>query len=209
MIERLNQDPSVHGIILQAPLPQGFNLYRAQRAIVPEKDVEGVHPTNLGLLMSGRGGVPPCTAQSAFMLAQHTMGDLRGMEAVVIGHSVNVGRPLGQLLLLNAGATLNQCHVDTRDMAGHVKRADLVIVAVGKAGLLTANMLRPEAVVIDVGINRVRQPDGTSQIVGDAAEDVWSVASAVTPVPGGVGALTTTLLLEHTVNAAYHCLDRK
>ena len=206
LIQTLNNDASIHGIIIQAPLPQGFNLSRAQRVIAPEKDVEGVTPTNLGLLVSGKGGVPPCTAQSAFMLAQHTMGDLRGMEAVVIGHSVNVGKPLGQLLL-NAGATLTQCHVDTRDLISHVKRADLVIVAVGRAGLLTGSMIRSEAVVIDVGINRVRREDGTRHIVGDAAEDVWDVASAVTPVPGGVGALTTTLLLEHTVRAAYRSIE--
>ena len=200
-IEKLNADPDVHGVIIQAPLKDPFDLFQAQSLLSPAKDVEGVNPANLGLVMAGRSGIAPCTARSAVALAEHHLGDLKGLEATVIGSSVIVGKPVSQLLV-NAGATPRLCHIDTKDVASHCRDSDLVVVAVGRPGLLTADMVKPGATVIDVGINRVPGPDGKSRIVGDVAEDVWQVAGAVTPVPGGVGSLTTVILLEHTVSAA-------
>lgn len=204
LIEGLNADPAVHGILVQAPLPAPFDLVQAQGLIGPGKDVEGVNPANLGLLLAGRPGFAPCTACSGFALAEQGFAqlgkNLRGAEAVVVGASVIVGRPLAQLLI-RAGATVTLCHIDTRDCATHTRSADLVVVAVGKPGLLTAAMLGPGSVVVDVGINQV--PAGKKwKVVGDAAADVWDVAAAVTPVPGGVGSVTTAILLEHVVEAA-------
>jgi len=201
LIETCNADAAVHGIIVQAPLPGSFSLTQAQSLISPAKDVEGVSPANLGLVLAGRSGIAPCTARSAFALAEHAMGELRGVEAVVVGASVIAGRPVAQLLI-EAGATVRVCHIDTRDLAAHTREAELLVVAVGKAGLIGPDMVRPGATVIDVGINRVQQPDGKSGIVGDVAPAVAEVAGALSPVPGGVGSLTTTILLEHTVAAA-------
>ena len=200
-IEQLNVDPTVHGIIMQSPVPAGFDAFVAQSRISPDKDVECVGPANLGLLLAGRSTLAPCTALSAFALANEAIHDLRGVEAVVIGASTIVGKPIAQLLT-NAGATVTVCQITTRDAPAHCRRADLVIVAVGKAGLVTAAWIKPGAVVIDVGINRVSGAEGKSVTVGDVAADVLNVASAMTPVPGGVGALTTTILLESTVAAA-------
>lgn len=200
-IEQLNVDPTVHGIIMQSPLPAGFEAFVAQSRISPDKDVECVGPANLGLLLAGRSTLAPCTALSAFALAQEALPDMRGVEAVVVGASTIVGKPIAQLLT-NAGATVTVCQITTRDAAAHCRTADLVIVAVGKAGLVTASWIKPGAVVVDVGINRVTGADGKSATVGDVAASVFDVASAVTPVPGGVGALTTTILLESTVAAA-------
>lgn len=200
-IERLNLDSSVHGVIIQAPLPKGLDQDRVQALLSPTKDVEGVNPANLGLVLSGRPQVAPCTAQAAAALAAHHLGDLRGVEAVVVGASTIVGKPLAQLLLA-AGATVRVCHIDTRNLALHTRQAELVCVAVGRPGLITAEMLAPGATVIDVGINRIKGPDGKGKTVGDVAEDAWSVAGAITPVPGGVGTLTSTVLLEQTVAAA-------
>ncbi len=200
-IEQLNVDPSVSGIILQSPLPAGFDGNAAQGRISPDKDVEGVGPANLGLLLAGRPALAPCTALSAFALAREALPDLRGVEAVVVGASTIVGKPVAQLLTA-AGATVTVCQITTRDSAAHCRQADLVVVAVGKAGLVTPAWIKPGAVVIDVGINRLTGPDGKTLTVGDVAPAVAEVAGALTPVPGGVGALTTTILLESTVLAA-------
>ncbi len=202
-IEALNLDPLVHGIILQSPLPKELSDLQAQAQLSPDKDVEGVNPANLGLLLAGRQALAPCTALSAFTLAQEGLGraDLAGIEACVVGASVIVGKPIAQLLL-GAGATVTTCHIHTRDLKAHTRAADLVVVAVGKAGLITAEHIKPGAVVIDVGINRIAGKDGKSETVGDVAADVSAVALAITPVPGGVGSLTTTILLESTVAAA-------
>ena len=200
-IEQLNVDPSVSGIILQSPLPAGFDGNAAQGRISPDKDVEGVGPANLGLLLAGRPALAPCTALSAFALAQEALPDLRGVEAVVVGASTIVGKPVAQLLTA-AGATVTLCQITTRDSAAHCRQADLVVVAVGKAGLVTPAWIKPGAVVIDVGINRLTGPDGKTLTVGDVAPAVAEIAGALTPVPGGVGALTTTILLESTVLAA-------
>ena len=200
-IEALNIDPAVSGIILQSPLPPGFDSFSAQSRISPDKDVEGVGPANLGLVLAGRPALAPCTALSAFALAQEALPDLKGIEAVVVGASTIVGKPVAQLLTA-AGATVTLCQITTRDAAAHCRQADLVVVAVGKAGLVTSTWIKPGAVVIDVGINRIVGQDGKAITVGDVDPDVAAVAGWLTPVPGGVGALTTTILLESTVDAA-------
>lgn len=200
-IEQLNVDPAVHGIIVQNPLPEGFNALALHSRLSPDKDVECVGPANLGLLLAGTSTLAPCTALSAVALAREALPDLKGVEAVVVGASTIVGKPIAQLLTA-AGATVTVCQITTRDVAAHCRRADLVIVAVGKAGLVRADWIKPGAVVIDVGINRVVGADGKGITVGDVAPDVAQVAGALTPVPGGVGALTTTILLESTVAAA-------
>ncbi len=201
LIEALNLDPAVHGIILQSPFPQDLDAQAATAQLSPAKDVEGVGPANLGLVLAGRPALAPCTAVAAVDLARTALGDLGGVEAVVVGASTVVGKPIAQLLLA-AGATVTVCHILTRDLAAHTRRADLLFVAAGKAGLITGAHLKPGATVIDVGINRVAGPDGKSRIVGDVAPDAWEIAGRITPVPGGVGALTTTILLEATAAAA-------
>ncbi len=200
-IESLNLDPAVHGILLQSPLGEGFDAFQAQARLSPDKDVEGVGPANLGLLFSGRPALAPCTALSAVALAKEAIPDLRGVEAVVIGASIIVGKPVAQLLTA-AGATVTLCQITTKDVQAHSRRADLVVVAVGKAGLVKPDWIKPGAVVVDVGINRLTGPDGKSITVGDVDPAVATVAGALTPVPGGVGSLTTTILLESTVDAA-------
>ncbi|GDY11777.1 hypothetical protein LBMAG53_06550 [Planctomycetota bacterium] len=208
-IEALNADPEVHGIIVQSPLPAGIDDRAAKALIAPGKDVEAVGPARLGQLLAGVPGPAPCTAVAAVELARralleiHGTRDFTGIEAVVVGASTIVGRPVAQLLL-NAGATPTICHIGTRDLAEHTRKADLLIVAVGKAGLISASQVKPGAIVVDVGINRVIGPDGVAKTVGDVADDVWEVAGALTPVPGGVGAMTTTILLEATASAAAH-----
>ena len=222
VIEELNVDAGVHGIILQSPLRRfaqgqtpvgdGLSDFLAQALLSPDKDVEGVSPANLGMVLAGKPALAPCTAVAAVELAKAAAAmlgrDLRGMEAVVIGASTIVGKPVAQLLLA-AGATVTICHIDTRDLKSHTTKADLLVVAVGKPGLITASHVRPGAIVIDVGINRVPGPDGKSMIVGDVAPEVAEVAAALTPVPGGVGALTTTILLEATANAADRLADMR
>lgn len=206
-IETLNADDDVHGIILQSPLRRGdgtgpdLSDIQAQNLLSPSKDVEGVSPTNLGLVLAGRPALAPCTALAAVELCKAAMGDVRGVDAVVVGASTIVGKPIAQLLMA-LGATVTVCHIDTRDLKRHTQHADLIIVAVGKAGLIRPEHIKPGAVVIDVGINRVTGIDGKTRTVGDVDPTVTDVAGALSPVPGGVGALTTTILLESTTNAA-------
>lgn len=200
-IEALNVDASVHGIIVQSPLPAHLNDLQAQAQLSPDKDVEGVGPANMGLVLAGKPAAAPCTALAAVALAREAIPDLRGVEAVVVGASKIVGRPIAQLLLAQ-GATVTTCHIDTRDLAAHTRAAQLLVVAVGKAGLITADMVKPGAVVIDVGINRIPGAGGKTETVGDVHASVANVASALSPVPGGVGAMTTIVLMEATVAAA-------
>ncbi len=200
-IETLNADQSVHGIIVQAPLPAHLQGDAVLAQLSPAKDIEGVTPANLGLVLTGRPAIAPCTALSAVELAKVVLPNLRGIDAVVIGASVIVGKPVAQLLL-NEGATPTVCHIDTKDVAARTREADLIVIAVGVPGLLKPEMVKPGAVIVDVGINRVKGPDGKNKIVGDAAPEVMEVAGYVTPVPGGVGSLTTTILMEATVQAA-------
>jgi len=196
-ISRLNDDPRVAGIIVQMPLPPGVRLKTVVDAIEPLKDIDGIHPLNAGLLRLGYEGFIPATAHAALEMVHRAGVDLKGADAVVIGRSPVVGMPLA-FILAREDATVTLCHSKTRDLAGVVRRADVVVVAAGKPGLVTGAMLKPGAVVIDVGINVV---DG--HIVGDVDfESAEKVASAITPVPGGVGPLTNALLLSHLMRAA-------
>ena len=215
-IDRLNRDAGVQGIILQLPLPARLDAKLCQRAIDPKKDAEGVHPANLGLLVYGVTRCAPCTAIAAYHIIKslHKEVDLYGKEAVVVGHSQIVGMPIG-LLLLHDFCTTTTCHIATRDLAAHTRKADILVVAVGKAGLVDADMIKPGALVVDVGVNRVPvlNPDGTpvltkkgnpkKRTVGDVDFDgAAEVAGWITPVPGGVGPLTVTMLLRNVVEAA-------
>ncbi len=196
-ILRLNDDPEIAGIIVQMPLPKGVRLKTVVDAIDPLKDIDGIHPLNAGLLRLGYEGFIPATAHAALEMVHRSGIELRGADAVVIGRSPVVGMPLA-FILAKEDATVTLCHSKTRDLADKVRRADVVVVAAGKPGLVTGAMLKPGAVVIDVGINVV---DG--HIVGDVDFDsAEKVASAITPVPGGVGPLTNALLLSHLMRAA-------
>jgi methylenetetrahydrofolate dehydrogenase (NADP+)/methenyltetrahydrofolate cyclohydrolase len=194
---QLNGDATVAGIIVQMPLPAGIRLRPVVEAIDPAKDIDGIHPLNAGLLRLGWDGFVPATAHAAMEMLRRSGITIRGAEAVVIGRSPVVGMPAA-FMLTREDATVTVCHSRTRDLADHVRRADIVVVAAGRPGLVTGEMLKPGAVVIDVGINVV---DG--RIVGDVDfESAREVAGAITPVPGGVGPLTNALLLAHLVRAA-------
>jgi methylenetetrahydrofolate dehydrogenase (NADP+)/methenyltetrahydrofolate cyclohydrolase len=195
-IEGLNDDPRVAGIIVQMPLPAGVRLKTVVDTIEPLKDIDGIHPLNAGLLRLGYEGFIPATAHAALEIIHRSGVELRGADAVVVGRSPVVGMPLA-FMLTKEDATVTVCHSKTRDLADKVRRADVVVVAAGKPGLVTGAMLKPGAVVIDVGINVV---DG--RIVGDVDfESAEKVASAITPVPGGVGPLTNALLYSHLMRA--------
>lgn len=196
-IDRLNADAGIHGILVQLPLPKHLNADAALAKILPEKDVDGFHLLNAGRLMTGAEGVVPCTPRGALYMIRQTGLELSGLEAVVIGRSNIVGKPMAALLL-RENCTVTLCHSRTRDLAEHTRRADILVAAVGKAGFITGDMIKPGAVVIDVGINRV---DG--KIRGDVDyESVFPVAGWLTPVPGGVGKMTITMLLQNTLEAA-------
>ena len=196
-LRRLNVDPAVSGIIVQLPLPPGIALRTVVDVIDPLKDIDGIHPLNAGLLRLGYEGFVPATAHAALEILERSGATIPGAEAVVIGRSPVVGMPVA-FMLVKGGATVTVCHTKTRDLAVHTRRADIVVAAAGRPGLVTGAMLKPGAVVIDVGINVV---DG--RIVGDVDfESAREVAAAITPVPGGVGPLTNALLLAHLVRAA-------
>jgi methylenetetrahydrofolate dehydrogenase (NADP+)/methenyltetrahydrofolate cyclohydrolase len=196
-LHRLNADRLVNGIIVQMPLPQGVGLRTVVDAIEPLKDIDGIHPLNAGLLRLGYEGFVPATAHAALEMIHRSGIEVRGADAVVIGRSPVVGMPLA-FMLTKEDATVTVCHSKSRDLAGAVRRADLVVVAAGHPGLVTGAMLKPGAVVIDVGINVV---DG--KVVGDVDfASAERVASAITPVPGGVGPLTNALLISHLMRAA-------
>jgi methylenetetrahydrofolate dehydrogenase (NADP+)/methenyltetrahydrofolate cyclohydrolase len=197
-IREIGRDRSVHGILLQLPLPAGLDEDEAIAAIAPDKDVDGLHPTNLGYLLAGRPTLVPCTPAGCLeILDQHGI-ELRGVEAVVVGRSRLVGKPLAQLLL-GRHATVTMCHTRTRDLAGHCRRAELLCVAAGRAGVVTGDMVREGAVVIDVGITRL----ASGKLVGDVDFAAASPrARAITPVPGGVGPTTVAMLMRNTLLAA-------
>ncbi|MCI0549301.1 MAG: bifunctional 5,10-methylenetetrahydrofolate dehydrogenase/5,10-methenyltetrahydrofolate cyclohydrolase [Candidatus Rokubacteria bacterium] len=194
----INADRAIHGILLQLPLPDGLDEDEAVNAIAPEKDVDGLHPTNLGHLLAGRPTVVPCTPAGCLeILDQHGV-DLRGAEAVVVGRSRLVGKPLAQLLL-GRHATVTMCHTRTRDLAAHTRRADVLCVAAGKAGVVTGDMVKDGAVVIDVGITRL----ASGKLAGDVDfESASRRARAITPVPGGVGPTTVAMLMRNTLHVA-------
>ena len=198
LLRQLNADPKVHGILLQLPLPKGLDEDEAIAAIAPEKDADGLHPTNLGRLLAGAPSVVPCTPAGCLEILDHYGCDLKGAEAVVIGRSRLVGKPLAQLLLARH-ATVTMCHTRTRDLAAHTRRADVLCVAAGRPRTVTGDMVKEGAWVIDVGINRLE----TGKLVGDVEfESVAARARAVTPVPGGLGPMTIAMLLRNTLRAA-------
>ena len=197
-IAALNADPSVHGILVQMPLPKHIKAHKVIEAIATSKDVDGYATLSAGELMTGAPGFRPCTPYGCMKLIESTGVDLRGKHAVVIGRSNTVGKPMA-LLLLQANATVTVCHSATADIGQHTRQADVVVAAVGKRNVLTANMVKPGAIVIDVGMNR--NPEG--KLCGDVDfAGVREVASFITPVPGGVGPMTITMLLVNTLEAA-------
>ena len=201
-IESLNHDPSVSGIMLHLPLPRHLDATEMQYQIDPVKDVEGVNPANIGYVVYGHTLIAPCTAMAVIELIKSTGCALRGAEAVVVGASEIAGKPIA-LLLAEQMATVTLCHIATRDLAAHTRRAEILVVAVGKPNLIGADMVRDGAVVIDVGINRVPLPDGTRKTVGDVDFDaVKEKAAHITPVPGGVGPMTVAMLLKNTLRSA-------
>jgi methylenetetrahydrofolate dehydrogenase (NADP+)/methenyltetrahydrofolate cyclohydrolase len=203
-IARAGADPNVTGILLQLPLPPHLPVRPLQAAIPPGKDVEGIHPENLGRVVHGREGPAPCTALAAVALLESSGRPIRGAEAVVVGHSKIVGKPAA-LMLLTRDATTTVCHVHTRDLAAHTRRADFLVVAVGKPRLVTADMVKPGAVVVDVGINTVPFPGSPTRthLVGDVdTEGLLRAGCSVSPVPGGVGPVTVAMLLRNTILVA-------
>jgi methylenetetrahydrofolate dehydrogenase (NADP+)/methenyltetrahydrofolate cyclohydrolase len=197
-IDALNKDPKIHGILVQMPLPRHINPLKVIEAISPAKDVDGYSIMSAGELMTNSPGLRPCTPYGCMKLIESTGESLRGKHAVVIGRSNTVGKPMA-LLLLQANATVTICHSATPDIGYHTRQADVVVAAVGRRNTLTADMVKPGAIVIDVGINR----DDNGKLCGDVDFDaVREVASHITPVPGGVGPMTITMLLMNTLQAA-------
>ena len=200
-IHGMNADPRVTGIIIQRPVPSLIPIKAIQAAIHPLKDVEGMHPSSIGNIVYNQLDLAPCTAAASVELLKETGLDLKGLEVVVVGHSEIVGKPIA-FLLMSEGATVTVCHHMTRSVAAHARRADALFVAVGKPRLIKADMVKPGAAVIDIGINSETLPDGSTRIVGDVDTDsVKEVASWITPVPGGVGPVTVSILLRNTMVA--------
>jgi methylenetetrahydrofolate dehydrogenase (NADP+)/methenyltetrahydrofolate cyclohydrolase len=202
LIAKLNADAGVHGILVQLPLPDQVDAARVLNAIDPAKDVDGFHPVNVGRLAAGEDALSPCTPRGCIILAKHVRGDLTGLEAVVIGRSNIVGKPLLQLLL-RENATVTVAHSKTRDLPEVARRADLLFAAVGRPQLVTGDWIKPGATVIDVGINRIDVGEGKTKLVGDVDfASAQGIAGAITPVPGGVGPMTIACLLANTLDAA-------
>ncbi len=209
LVDQLNVDPAVHGILVQMPLPAQIDPDTVIRRLDPAKDVDGFHPVNAGKLLIGESdGFAPCTPSGVQRMLTHYEVETRGAEVVVVGRSNIVGKPMAALMMQSgpgADSTVTICHSRTRDLAAHTRRADILIVAAGRARMITAEMVKPGAVVIDVGMNRIADPSTKSgtRLVGDVDfETVREVASLITPVPGGVGPMTIAMLLRNTVRAA-------
>jgi methylenetetrahydrofolate dehydrogenase (NADP+) / methenyltetrahydrofolate cyclohydrolase len=202
LIGELNRRGDVHGILVQLPLPRHIDSAKVIEAIDPGKDIDGFHPINVGRLASGAKAMAPCTPTGCILLAKSVRAALGGLEAVVIGRSNIVGKPMAQLLLAE-NCTVTVAHSRTRDLAAVVRRGDLVVAAAGRAEMVRGDWIKPGAIVIDVGIQRVTGPDGKARLVGDVAfAEVAQVAGAVTPVPGGVGPMTVACLVRNTLEAA-------
>lgn len=204
-IRELNNDNSIHGILVQLPIPKHIDEKKVIDAISPLKDVDGFHPINIGKMMTGQDALLPCTPSGIMVMFEETGIDLAGKHAVVVGRSNIVGKPVGQLLL-NANATVTYCHSKTKDLKFHTRQADILVSAVGKANFITADHVKEGAVVIDVGMNRNEQ----GKLCGDVAfEEVKEKASYITPVPKGVGPMTITMLMFNTLKAAQNTLSGK
>lgn len=202
LVAALNADDAIDGILVQMPLPAHIDAQKVIEAISPAKDVDGFHPVNVGLLATGGPALVPCTPWGSLLLAKSVAPDLAGMDAVVIGRSNIVGKPMAQLLLRES-CTVTIAHSRTKNLADVVRRADLVVAAVGKPQVVRGAWIKPGAIVIDVGINRIAAEGGKTRLVGDVAfDEAKTVAGAITPVPGGVGPMTITCLLRNTLQAA-------
>lgn len=207
LVGDLNRDDAVHGILVQLPLPKHIDALKVIEAIDPAKDVDGFHPVNVGRLSIGEKSLVPCTPAGCIVLAKSVQSKLEGLDAIVIGRSNIVGKPLAQLLLAQ-GCTVTVAHSKTRDLAAHVRRADIVMAAVGRPEFVRGNWIKPGAIVIDVGINRLADVDGRNRLVGDVAfDEAVKVAGAISPVPGGVGPMTIAGLLRNTLEAARAQID--
>src|SRR3954465_13309972 len=203
-VARLNADPACTGYIVQLPLPRHVDANRVPSLIDPDKDADGLHPTNLGWLVLGKDAPLPCTPHGIVELLRRHDVPIAGAEVCVIGRGVTVGRPLGLLLTRRSeNATVTLCHTGTRDLASHTRNADIVVAAAGSPGIITADMVKPGAAVLDVGVSRV---DG--KIAGDVAQDVYDVAGWVSPNPGGVGPMTRAMLLSNIVQVAEQSLSQ-
>ncbi len=207
LVGDLNRDDAVHGILVQLPLPKHIDALKVIEAIDPAKDVDGFHPVNVGRLSIGEKSLVPCTPAGCIVLAKSVQSRLEGLDAIVIGRSNIVGKPLAQLLLAE-GCTVTVAHSKTLDLAAHVRRADIVVAAVGRPEFVRGNWIKPGAIVIDVGINRLADVDGKNRLVGDVAfDEAVKVAGAISPVPGGVGPMTIAGLLRNTLEAARAQID--
>lgn len=202
LVGALNRDPSIHGILVQMPLPKHIDSLKVIEAIDPMKDVDGFHAVNVGRLSIGERCLVPCTPTGSIILAKSVRKDLKGLDAVVVGRSNIVGKPMAQLLI-KEDCTVTVAHSRTRDLEAVCRRADILVAAVGRPEFVKGSWIKPGAIVIDVGINRITGPDGKSKLVGDVAYDeAFKVAGAITPVPGGVGPMTIACLLKNTLEAA-------
>ena len=205
-IHELNEDAGVHGILVQLPLPPQFDEAAVLEAIRVDKDVDGFHAENVGRLSQGREAFIPCTPHGVMKMLEAAEVTVNGAEAVVVGRSNIVGKPMA-MLLTNAGATVTVCHSRTRDLAAHLRRADIVVAAVGRAEMITGDLLKPGAVVIDVGINRIESGERAGKLTGDVDfASASEVAGWISPVPGGVGPMTITMLLANTIESARRVL---
>ena len=201
VVAGLNADPAVHGILVQLPLPAGIDSRAVIDAVDPAKDVDGFHPLNVGRLASGADALVPCTPLGCLMLLKDTLGELTGLDAVIVGRSNIVGKPMAQLLLAQ-NCTVTVAHSRTRDLPSVCRSADILVAAVGRPRMIRGGWIRPGATVIDVGINRVEAEDGRTRLVGDVAfDEAVGTAGAITPVPGGVGPMTIACLLQNTLTA--------
>ena len=204
IIDQLNADPAVHGILVQLPLPDQIETSAIIEAVAPAKDVDGFHPINVGRLVNGEDALVPCTPLGCTLMLKDTLGDLTGLNAVIVGRSTIVGKPMAQLLLAE-NCTVTVAHSRTRDLPGVCRGADILVAAVGRPQMIKGDWIKPGATVIDVGINRIDAPEkggGKARLVGDVAfDEAVHVASAITPVPGGVGPMTIACLLQNTLTA--------
>ncbi len=212
LIDDLNNDPAVHGILVQLPLPRHLDEFEVINSIAPQKDVDGFHISNVGLLATGQKAMVPCTPLGCLMMLREQLGSLSGLNAVVVGRSNIVGKPMAQLLLRDS-CTVTIAHSRTRDIEAVCRRADILVAAVGRAEMITGDWVKPGATVIDVGINRIDAPEkgeGKTRLVGDVEfESAAKVAGAITPVPGGVGPMTIACLLANTLTACCRELGRE